>query len=229
MKASSDSLNFEPGAYFTISGVGDFGSIFLSLPMKLSNKFNSSPNENTTDDGSTLVFDDDREISKRNESFSFKTYRTIALNLSAIGDQVTTSIPFTAGPFTSGIPMSSSYQRIEYSFKEKKFPGVFFPIVETIEVGIDYLPGSFEFDPHGQFPTPEFFSIDECRWISGISVNERPHSSISTRMINRAKDERVQLSRIRSGIRIGVWTSIFVIICIDFIWTMVDLLKKLFI
>ncbi|MCJ7778523.1 MAG: hypothetical protein MUP16_09445, partial [Sedimentisphaerales bacterium] len=212
----SDSMiddKFQTGAYISVEGMGDYGYINLSLPMIITFMTGASSKDASctvrSDDGTGLLFMDQRDTEKRAGTFRIGTYCVVAMPLSQAGANVKVSLPISTGPFASGLPMTKP-RDLTCMLPDTDdatmlyFP--YFPSVEKMELIINNLPKSFSFDPLGQSPHPEYYSDKECRWISGNSAGSRPHSSVSSRLTQGIGEERLQISRIKDGIGIGIWT-----------------------
>jgi hypothetical protein len=230
---SSTDDKFHTGAYIDIEGLGDFGYINLLLPMIIVEHWTGTSDGvfyTAGSDRMCLLLMDQRDVEKRNDPFRVNIYRTVAMPLSQAGANVTVSLPIGTGPSATGLPMTTAK---EFNFPLRgteaattiHFP--YFPCVEKMELILDNPPKSFSFDPLGQAPHPEYYSDTECRWISGADTGSRPHSSISSRLIHGVGEERLQISRIRDGIGVGIWTAVFVTVSIDLLWMLVELLRDL--
>lgn len=226
---SNSQEQFAAGAYIDIQGEGDFQSIHLSLPMVISEETIASEGilHAQNDDHNSIVLTDQREEGQRTGSFIFRTYRTVAIPFIQTGASVTVSIPVSCGPFTSGLPMTEARELTVPLKNIDSSVTLYLPAVEKMELILDMPPKSFAFDPFGQAPSPEYFSYRECRWISGTSPGFRPHSSITSRLIYGVGEDRLQLSRIRDGIVLGIWTAVFVTVTIDLVWILVELLREI--
>lgn len=226
----SDSQDtFAAGAYIDLAGEGDFQSIRLSLPMIISDntiaKDGILQKENENRNG--LVITDQREKSLRTGSFSIRTYRTVAMPFTQTGSSVTVSIPVSCGPFTTGLPMTETKELTLPLPNSLDSVTCYFPAVEKMELILEKPPSTFAFDPLGQAPSPEYYSDKECRWISGTNLGARPHSSISSRLTYGLGEERLQMTRIRDGIGIGIWTAVLVTVSIDLVWVFVELMRSI--
>lgn len=220
---------FGAGAYIYLEGEGDFQSLRLYLPMIVSDKTIEADGilHVQNDDRNGLVITDHRKEGQRAGSFSIRTYRTVAIPFTQTGANVTVSIPVGSGPCAYGLPMSEAKVLTIPSQIDDSPVTLHFPAVEKMELTLSLPPKSFSFDPFGQAPAPESFTDTECRWISGTSPGFRPHSSITSRLTHGIGEERLQLSRIRDGISLGIWTAVFVTVAIDLVWLLVELLREI--
>lgn len=214
---------YSPGVYIEIKGKGLFNEIHLSLPMIVLSRGGEIDNikyyKNDKSDG--IVLKDERSHEQINEIFHIKIYFSVILPFSQSNSNLRISIPLSAGPFYSGQPYSESRTASFPLEKSNKLIHLYYPKIEKMEISISDLRKNYFLDPFGQMPEPEYYSADECRWISGI--NMRQHSSVICQIHHKLGDEQLQIKRIRGGIVIGIWTAVLVTVIIDCLWSLVEL------